>query len=412
VGKNYLQLAKALSGGKEATVPGCATKISCLNAAYVNGQLANILDFDDTYDFFMPAHPGNGLVQTAVALGEMTGATGEELLTSVIVGYEVCLRVGRAGGQGDWQWPIHSSEMTIGTAAISSRLLHLDENKVCEALRQVDPGTAPAKREKFDIPAGLDVSDIKNNAGMHAVKGILAARRAQSGLVGWRFGLLDSSFTDWYLAGGNPDGYGVLTSGLGKVYRLMEVSFKPTPSCRWTHAPITALWQALDKKPVTAEEVKQIVVKGVKRLDRPEWEHMLQAQFSMYCALAMAAREVEPGPNWYVTDRFKDPDIRELAKKIKLENDPEAEEFDIRGSKTKCSVKVIFQDGTVKEALIFDAIGAPANPMSDEELRRKFRANTRSIFKASRVDKIIDMIMKLEKLNAVSSLTKMLNFKL
>lgn len=411
VGKNYLKLAKTLGGGKEATVPGIGTRISCLNAAYVNGQLANTLDFDDTYDIFMPAHPGNGLVQTAVALAETTDATGKELLTAVILGYEVCLRVGRAGGPIDWQWPLSSSVMTIGTAAVSASLLHLDHEKICETLRQIDPWTVPPRREKFDVPAVLTMSDIKNNAGLHAVKGILAARRAQNGLAGWRLGLLDRDFKGWYLAGGEPEGYKVLTARLGKIYRIMEVSFKPTPSCRWTHAPITALWQALDKKPIKADDVKQIIIKGVIRLDRPEWDHMLQAQFSMYCAVAMAARGVEPGPNWYVTGRFKDPDIRELAGKIKLENDPEAEELDIKEGKTKCTVKVIFKDGTVKEAVIHKVIGAPDNPMTDNELQTKFRANTKAIFNAARIDKIIDLVMNLEQLPRVSNLTTMLNYE-
>ena len=48
---------------------------------------------------------------------------------------------------------------------------------------------------------------------------------------------------------------------------------------------------------------------------------------SLAVALALAALGIEPGPKWYTTGKFKDPEVRELAAKIKLENDPEAEEF-------------------------------------------------------------------------------------
>jgi 2-methylcitrate dehydratase PrpD len=136
---------------------------------------------------------------------------------------------------------------------------------------------------------------------------------------------------------------------------------------------------------------------------------MLQAQFSMYCAVALAARGVEPGPKWYVTGRFKDTDIRELAAKIKLENDPEAEVLDIKDGKTKCTVKVIFKNGTAKEATIYNVKGAPGNPMTEIELKAKFRANTIGIFSEAQVAEITDTLLNLEKLPMVSDLTKLMS---
>jgi 2-methylcitrate dehydratase PrpD len=176
-----------------------------------------------------------------------------------------------------------------------------------------------------------------------------------------------------------------------------------------SHALITTLWKALDHKPIKTKNIEQIIVKNVKRLDRPQWEIMMQTQFSMQCVISLAALGVETGPKWYTTGKIKDPEVRELAAKVKLENDPEAEELEPREGKVKCTVTVKFKNKTVKKATIHRIKGTPVNPMIEEELKAKFRANTIDIFSEARVAKIIDTVLNLEKLPKISDLTKLLN---
>lgn len=406
-GRKFLNVADNLGGNSESTVPGIGSRVSCLTAAYVNSQLANVLDFDDTYDFYLPGHPGNAIVQTALALGEAVDGSGEDLLTAVILGYEVSLRIGRAQGSIKWQMQILSDPMTRGTTTVSSRLLKLDKEKICNALHHCLDFFLPPSRQRYDLPASTIVPETKADYGLSALKGIISARLAQQGVT-HGVDLLDEDLQQWYLSGGEVEGYDILTGGLGKTYRIMEMSFKPTPSCRLTHAPITALREALDHKPVKAKDIEQIVIKFVKRLDRPEWEIMMQAQFSMQCIIALDALGIEPGPKWYTTGKFKDPEVRELAAKVKLENDPEAEELEIREGKVKCTAEVKFKNGTVKKATIHQIKGAPGNPMTEAELKAKFRANTIDIFSEVQVARIIDTVLNLEKLEKVSDLTKLL----
>lgn len=406
VGQRYLALARSMGRGNDVTLMGSGDRVSCLTAAYVNGQLANILDFDDTYDFYSPAHPGNGIVQTALALGEAVGASGKEMLTAVISGYESCMHVGRAAGSIFWKTPF-IYPFTLGTAVTAASLLKLEQKQVAGAICQAGLWSSDPKRRKFDVESNRTITDLKNYAGGTAVDGIIAAYRAQQGFqCGEHF--LECDFKKWFLAGGELQGYEMLIAGLGKRHRLLEVCFKPTPSCRFSHPAVTALWQALDHQPVKEDDVKEILFKGVVRLNHPRWENMLQAQFSMYCILSLAALGVEPGPEWYVTGRFNDPDVRSLAQKIKLENDPEAEKLEMRESKFKCTVKVVFRDGTVKEATIHHAKGAPGNPMTEQELQAKFRANTKDLFPEVRVAKIVETILNLERVPRLSILTKLL----
>jgi hypothetical protein len=159
LGRKYLRVSANWKGIPESTVMGTGTRVSCMNAVYVNTQLANVLDFDDTYDLYSPGHPGNAIIQTAVGLGEAIDASGEELLTAVILGYEVCLRIGRAEGPIDWQWSIYVDSMTRGTTTVSSRLLKLDREEICTAFHHAMELIFPLNREKFDIPASTTVPE-------------------------------------------------------------------------------------------------------------------------------------------------------------------------------------------------------------------------------------------------------------
>lgn len=411
IGRNYLALGRDLAGSKEATILGSGTRTSSIHAAYVNGQMANVLDFDDVIDWYVPAHPGNAFVQTSLALGEALGASGEEVLTAFIVGCEVACRVGRAAGSIHWQEPLIYADMTLGTAAISARLLRLDKEQTRTALHhaRIWGGGGGAKRQKFDLRADVMVTDMKNAAGVHAANGIMAALRAKNGLSERRQdNPLEKDIKGWYLFGGELSDYTDITRDLGKLFRMLAVSFKPTPSCRLSHAAVTALRQALAGEPVKEEDVEEIVIKGVKRLDRPKWEEMLEAQFSMQCIVAMTALGVEPGPKWYVGGRFNDADVKALAAKVKLETDPEAELLEIKVLNEKCTAKVVFKDGKVREATTYHAKGGPGNPMSYAELQDKFRANTRALFKASQVEAIIAAVLDMEKMTDISQLTRLL----
>ncbi len=409
LGKSYLELAKNWGGGLESTVIGDGAKVTIMNAAYVNTQLANLLDFDDTYDFYPPGHPGSEIIQTALAMGEAINASGKEFLTAVILGYEITLRAGRAAGSILWQSTLNTSSGILGPAAVSSRLLNLDREAISNAFRLAQSGGInPPKPHKHDIPKSMVVPKIKGHYGIRSLQGILAARQAQQGLTGWK-GLLDFDRKAWYLAGGEVDNYDILTQGLGKTYRILEVSFKPTPSCRWSHVPITAAWEALENKPVKGEEISEILIKGVERLKRYNWETMLQAQFSIPCAVALAISGEEPGPGWYTTGRFKDADIRDLASKVKFEHDPRAEELELKEGKMICTVEIRFKDGKVKKASIDKIKGAPDNPMSDDELKAKFRANATSVIGEAQIEQVIDMILNLEKLTELSLLTALLD---
>src|SRR5260370_28452116 len=87
--------ALALDAKGYATVFGDGKTWTPAVAALLNGALGHSLDFDDTHAD-SSLHPTAPVVPAAVAVGELTGASGREVLAAIVAGYEGGGRVGNA----------------------------------------------------------------------------------------------------------------------------------------------------------------------------------------------------------------------------------------------------------------------------------------------------------------------------
>src|SRR3979490_355382 len=87
--------ALALDGTGESTVFGDAKSWTPAVAALLNGALGHSLDFDDTHAD-SSLHASAPVVPAAFAVGELAGASGRDVLTAIVAGYEVCCRLGQA----------------------------------------------------------------------------------------------------------------------------------------------------------------------------------------------------------------------------------------------------------------------------------------------------------------------------
>src|SRR2546423_11849200 len=87
--------ALALDTKGQSTVFGDSKTWTPAIAALLNGALGHSLDFDDTHAD-SSLHPSAPVVPAAFAVGEMVGASGRDVLTAIVAGYEVCCRLGNA----------------------------------------------------------------------------------------------------------------------------------------------------------------------------------------------------------------------------------------------------------------------------------------------------------------------------
>ena len=95
-GRIAAQTAVEMSGGR-ATLWGHTQTAGVSDAALVNGTAAHGFEIDDVHVRSL-MHPGAATIPTALALAEMKGASGRQLLAAIVAGYEIGLRTGICAG--------------------------------------------------------------------------------------------------------------------------------------------------------------------------------------------------------------------------------------------------------------------------------------------------------------------------
>ena len=89
------EYASEVHAGDRATALVDGRRLSAPGAAWANGVLANVLDYDDGHRI-TKGHPGAMVIPAALATAEAVDASATAFLAAVLVGYEVALRAGVA----------------------------------------------------------------------------------------------------------------------------------------------------------------------------------------------------------------------------------------------------------------------------------------------------------------------------
>jgi 2-methylcitrate dehydratase PrpD len=215
---DYATLAHA---GDEATALLDGRRLAAPGAAWANGVLANVLDYDDGHRL-AKGHPGAIVVPAAVAVGQRSDASLDELATAILLGYEVALRA--AVRQHDRMPLYHASGSwgALGAAAAAGRLLGLSRAQLGHALglAEYHAPIAPMSR------AVTDPAMTKDATGWGALIGVSAALLAGQGYT---------SLAPTFLDGPSLE--------LHRRWDILDVYVKPYPCCRWTQPAIDAALQ-------------------------------------------------------------------------------------------------------------------------------------------------------------------------
>src|SRR5262249_57350259 len=87
----------------------------------------------DDSDLRNVAHTGTTLVATGLAIGERTGASGEDLLSAIVTGHEAAGRIGEALGN-DRQGFHASVIVAFGGVVAAARLMKLTDEQMAQAI--------------------------------------------------------------------------------------------------------------------------------------------------------------------------------------------------------------------------------------------------------------------------------------
>ena len=82
---------ESLGGVPEATVIGSGYCTNMANAGLMNSLLIRALDYNDIYWEQDPSHPSD-MIGIALSCGEVLGKSGKDILTAILIAYELEMR--------------------------------------------------------------------------------------------------------------------------------------------------------------------------------------------------------------------------------------------------------------------------------------------------------------------------------
>lgn len=397
-------------GEGDVIVPGSGHKLRLLDAAYLNAQAANALDFDDSFRDGAPSHPGATIVPPALALAQQLGADGRALLRAVILGYEVSLRVGRAvqpSPQRKAQVYGFSNWQIFGAAAASSSLLALSGAQNLDLLGLAAAHAPVPSLRKLGTDDPRPFPWIKNTYGIASQTGLLSALLAAEGYVGSR-NVFDGPRGFWVMSGSDRYRPELLVEDWGNTWFLCGVGFKPYGCCRWTHTMLDGLGAL--RRDLDVSTISNVIVEGFEELSRLGGDAPTSIVDAQFHAPHLAALELlgrTPQHGLREVD-LHDPAVIALRQKVELRHDQQADTLYYKTGQLPVRVTVCTENGVTRTIALENPRGsALAGGLSRHELTAKFLALTTPALGSQRAERVIDAIGDIENI-AVHTLAELL----
>lgn len=393
------RLASLSSGYRSSTLIGQKTRIDPLNAALVNGTAGTWLELYEGNQFAR-GHPGIHVIPAALALGEDRRVSGKELITALILGYEIGARIGIASKLRMTMHP-HGSWGTIGGAVAVGKLVKMSPDQI-KTLINIASSTTLATSRKTMLEGGT----VRNlYAGVSGYMAILSVYLLESGFTGEADGI-GSVYGGVASDSFSPQ---VMVEELGSRYEIARNYFKQYACCRYNHSSLDAVYEIMSKQksgkldPDNIENIKVETYSLAAQLCDKEPDNVLAAKFSVPFSIATTIVNGYSGMESFLLDKVNQADIRTLASRIDVVEEPEFTQMMPARRPSRVTVKL--KDGKTFTETVFISKGDTENPYSTEELETKFLNLTVPIYGAEKAKGILDKSSNIEDFSDIRDYT-------
>lgn len=372
-----LGAVRMLQPAPQATVLGRAEKVDMANAALVNGITSHTFDFDDTH-LKTIIHPAGPVASALLALAEVTGASGRDLIDALVLGVDVSCRIGNCiyPEHYDRGWHITGSTGTLGAAAGCARLLKLDEARTAMALG-IAASQPVGMREQFGTMSKPFHPGAAARAGLMsallAKEGFTASPRAIEAPRG--YAQVVSPKHDWT----------EITAELGQRFEISFNTYKPFACGIVIHPTIDAAVQ-LRGKGVEPDDVERVELRVhplvLELTGKKEPRDGLEGKFSVYHGFAAGLIFGRAGEGEYDDAIVRREDVAALRRKVVATVDDSIHE-------ASADVVAVLKDGRRVHVFVEHAIGSLERPMSDRDLEAKFHTLADEVIGKAKTDALI-----------------------
>jgi 2-methylcitrate dehydratase PrpD len=393
-------LAKEHGGKPQSTIWFDGTKLPAHEVARVNAALSDAAASDDS-DIRNTAHEGTTLASAGLAIAEHTGASGQDLLLAMVIGYEAAGRIGdaRRGGRSG----VHASQIVaFGGAIAAAKLLKLTDDQMAHAMGitaitmgGLATGTDSWAREYMGA-----------NAALCAVNAALAAGRGYTVNADMLEG--PGGFVDVF--GGGKQAVESLTADLGRDWDIVDFyAVKLWPGAHPLSGTVEAAVNAIRKANVPPEDVAKILVAGPNRTSvggsrRPK--DLAEAIHSLpyFVASAVADKDF----TWvHATDaKIFNPVVARLMDLVDVDPSPPAVTYKWSWGGT---VTIVTRSGAKFTSTVDAPRGSAPRGIAWSDVDAKYRAlMPASTLSATRIEESLSVIHRFETVKNVAELIRLL----
>ena len=395
--------------GDQARVWSHGARLSAAGAAVCNGYQIHNGEFDCVHEGAV-VHTFTVPVAAALAWAEREGGVaGRDFLTALALGVDVACHLGVAS-KSALKFFRPATAGAFGAAAAIGSIAGFDEATLVNAFGIVHAqlsGTMQAHTEGSPV-LGMQI-------GFNARNAVVACDLAAHELAAPQ-AVLEGPFGYFALFEGDH-GLAAVLKQVGEVWRVTEVSHKPFPCGRATHAAAGACLTLRERlgpgsdrgPPELAREIERVSVRVPPLVHhlvgRPVMENM-DVNYARLCCRYVAACALlrgRIGPEDFRPAAFRDPGVVDLARRVDLVVDGNPDP----NALVPVEVEVALRDGRGESERVEVMYGHPARPMTRAAQLDKFRRNCEAAVRPippDAVERIIAAVARLESLPDVAAL--------
>ena len=408
--KKFTKICHSYGGEEESTIFGHERKVPDIIAALANGTAAHSFDFDDTH-LGSAMHLGCVGVPVALAVGEKTSAQGKEVIDALALAYEVAIKIGLVAPKQLHIRGFHTTSVlgVFLSAIVAGRLLKLSKEQLSAAL-----GIAASFSSGIfqSVDEGEWVKPMHSGWAAHA--GVFAAKMAKNGFEGphyflsGKWGIFNTFLNNIKL---NQSAI----SNIGEQWDVLNLAFKPYPSCHATHSAIDAalLLRSKGVTPSSIEHVKfftnehmyYLVLDPIINKTHPKTDY--EAKFSIPYTFSVALLNGSVKVDDFNSEKIASKDVLNLTSRVEGVLDHDLDKY-YTEEQNPIKLEVSLKDGSSQHLEIIDHKGTPRNPMTMEDIKEKFRLNTEPITGKDISEKILHLSSNIEDVN-IADLVRLVN---
>jgi 2-methylcitrate dehydratase len=401
------EIALAPAGGV-ASVIGTKRRATPDLAAFANGAAFRYYDLNDVYVGRFAGHPSDHIA-ACLAVAEAERASAAELITAIVLAYEVNCRLIDAldiGSRG-WDPPVLSLP---AVALAAGKLMKLSPDRLIQAVNiAVNDHIAMGQTRAQTNSDWKGLADAE--AGRNA---IFAATLARGGITG-PAPIFEGRKGFFQQVSGPADVDVEAFGRRGVPFRIHQCGMKPYPAVVYAQTAIAA-GIAVAKEAGNLDGIATIEIATTRRghqqagSDPEKWmpENRDTADHSLPYITARAMFDGDIDNDSYEPAKLRDPRILAFMRKITVSEDP-ALTARTGASTVPTRITATLADGRRIVREVDDVPGFVGRPMSRADVERKFRGNVGKRWPQQRTDAILKALWALDQTKDLSRLLSMLS---